>query len=182
VPIAVVGQPHKVAVAREFGADVAIDKSVTSLWDEVKRVAPNGLDVVLDPNGAETLGGSYEHLRPTGRLIIYGFGSMLGRGKGRPNWSRLIRKYLATPRFQPLRMTNENKSVMAFNLSYLFDSLPIMREALDELYRWFEQGRIAPLPIKTYALEDVASAQRALETGETTGKLVLVPDASEVSR
>ena len=35
--VAVVGAPHKVAVAREHGADVVIDKSVEALWPAAER-------------------------------------------------------------------------------------------------------------------------------------------------
>lgn len=172
-PIAVVGASHKRQVAEEYGAHAVIDKSRSDLWSELRGVAPEGVDVVLDPNGSETLQRSYDSLRPMGRLVVYGFGSMLVRGRGKPSWPKLVRSYLATPRFQPLRLTNENKSVMAFNLSYLFDSLHIMSEAFDELFGWFGSGALRPLPVQEFDLEAVAEAQRALESGSTTGKLLL---------
>ena len=37
----------------------------------------------------------------------------------------------------------------------------------------FSQGRIEPPQVTPYALERVADAHRALESGRTTGKLVL---------
>ena len=38
--IAVVGAPHKVAVARQAGADHVIDKSTQALWPRVRQLAP----------------------------------------------------------------------------------------------------------------------------------------------
>ena len=53
--------------------------------------------------------------------MVYGFHSMFSKGLGKPNWFKLLWDYLRTPRFNPLQMTNDNHSVLAFNLSYLFD-------------------------------------------------------------
>jgi NADPH:quinone reductase-like Zn-dependent oxidoreductase len=173
--VGVVGAGHKVAVARELGADHVIDKSRADLWREARRLCPEGFDAVFDANGAETLRGSYGCLRPTGRLVVYGFHSMLPRQGGRPSWLKLAWDFLRTPRFSPLEMTQSNRSVMAFNLSYLFDRIDLLREAMAELLDQLEAGRLQPPRTTTYPLAAVAEAHRALESGRTTGKLVLVP-------
>lgn len=171
--IGVVGAPHKADLVRELGADVVIDKSSEDLWATVERHAPRGCDVVLDANGVATLRGSYDHLAPGGRLVVYGFHTMLPRGRGRPSWPRLAVGWLRTPRFDPLRLVNENRSVLAFNLSYLFDQTALFGEAIDALLGWLADGRIRPLPTTPYPVERVAEAQRAIESARTTGKLVL---------
>ncbi len=173
--VGVVGSAHKVEVARAQGADAVIDKSQESLWESAERHAPEGYHVVLDANGAETLRQSYAHLRPTGRLVIYGFHSMLTRGKERPNWLKLAVDFLRTPSFRPLQMTDVNCGVLAFNLSYLFDELPLYAEAMSDLLDELERGKIRPLPVETLPLEQVAEAHRRLHSGESVGKIALVP-------
>ena len=173
--IAVVGAPHKVAVARALGAHGVIDKSSEALWPAARRLVPEGYDIVLDANGAETLKHSYEHLKPTGKLIVYGFHGMLPRRGGRPNWPKLALDYLRTPRFGPLRLTNDNKSVLAFNLSYLFERLDLLREGIETLLDWVTMGKVHPLPVRELPLDRVGEAHRELESGKTVGKLVLVP-------
>lgn len=173
--VAVVGRTDKIATARAFGADVVIDKSREDLWRMARRAAPEGFEVVLDPNGRETLRESYRHLRPTGRLVVYGFHSMLPRGRGTVRWLRLAWDVVRTPLFSPLTMTNENKSLLAFNLSYLFDEQSLLVRGMEQLLTWAREGRIRPLPTRTYRLEDVAAAHRDIESGRTVGKLVLVP-------
>lgn len=170
---AVVGAPHKVAAAERAGAHHVIDKSSTPLWPAARAAAPDGYDAVFDANGVETLQASYAALRPTGRLVIYGFHSMLPRRGGRPSWPRLILGYLRTPRFNPLQLTGDNKSVMAFNLSYLFERRELLAEAMSELFALVAQGALAPPEVRAYPFADVAAAHRALESGQTTGKLVL---------
>jgi NADPH:quinone reductase-like Zn-dependent oxidoreductase len=171
--VGIVGAPHKVQVARDFGCDHVIDRSRANWSQSVRALHADGVDVVLDPNGQSTLQQSYELLRPMGRLVIYGFQSMLSKGTGRPSWPKLLYTYARTPKFDPLRMTNDNRSVLAFNLSYLSEHHARLHEAMTELLGWVSQGRIEPLPVEAFAFDRVADAHRALESGTTTGRLVL---------
>lgn len=50
-----------------------------------ERFAPDGYDVICDANGVSTLGESYKHLRRAGKLVVYGFHSMMPKSGGRPN-------------------------------------------------------------------------------------------------
>jgi NADPH:quinone reductase-like Zn-dependent oxidoreductase len=172
--VGVVGAPHKVAAAKELGADHVIDKSSANLWGEAARLAPDGYDVVLDANGVATLGESYRHLGVGGRLVVYGFHTMMPKKGGRPNYAKLAYDWVRTPRYNPLDLVNENKSVLAFNLSYLFHEVEVMAEGMDALLKWVEEGRVKAPPVKTYPLENVAQAHRDIESGTTVGKLVLL--------
>ena len=171
--VGVVGAPHKVSAVKESGADAVIDKSAESLWSAAERHSPKGYNVVLDANGVETLRGSYDHLAPTGRLVVYGAHTMLKRGAQRPNWPMLAVQFLRTPRFNPLALTNENKSVMAFNLSYLFEERELFVHAAEELLGWVRDGRLAPPLVQAFPFEDVARAHASLESGASVGRVVL---------
>jgi synaptic vesicle membrane protein VAT-1 len=171
--LGVVGAPHKVAYVKSLGADLVIDKSTQNLWQEAKKWAPEGFDVILDANGAETLRQDYQHLNSGGKLVVYGFHSMFSKGRGKPNWFKLIWDYLRTPRFNPLYMTSDNHSILAFNLSYLMQKKEVLNEALGNILEWILQGKIIPPRVTAYPLEQVAQAQRDLESGQTQGKLVL---------
>lgn len=174
--VGVVGASHKVGPVRELGATEVIDKSQRDLWSEARRHAPAGYAAVFDANGIETLRQSYRHVAPTGRLVVYGFGSMLPRGGKKVSWLRLLWNWIFTPRFDPMEMTSSNKSVMGFNLSYLFDRTELLRRSVEQLTAWAGQGALRPPKITAYRLSDVAAAHRDIESGRTTGKLVLVPD------
>ena len=176
--VGVVGAAHKVEAARALGADAVIDKSSEDLWQAAERHAPDGYHAVFDANGISTLKASYAHVRPSGRLVVYGHHSMLPKGRGRPSWPALAWKALRIPRFNPLEMGESNRSVMAFNLSYLFEEKALLERSMNAILGWVADGRIRPPTTTTFALDDVADAHRALETGETVGKLVLVPNPS----
>lgn len=172
--IGVVGGTDKIEAAQAAGCAEVIDKSRRDLWSTARRLAPQGYQAIFDANGVATLAASYRHLAPTGKLAVYGFASMLPRD-GRIRWLRLAWDWWRTPRFDPLRMTRDNKSVLACNLSFLEQRAELLREGMDWLHARFGAGELRPLPVRTYPLAEAARAQRALESGRTTGKLVLLP-------
>jgi NADPH:quinone reductase-like Zn-dependent oxidoreductase len=173
--VGVVGRSEKVDAVKALGADLVIDKSEGKLWDRVEEVRPEGFDVVCDANGGKSLLESYRHVRPTGKLIVYGFHSLLATRSGRPSRLRMFLQYLKTPKFSPFALTSHNRSVMGFNLSYLFEREDLLAKAMSSLLTALGEGKLKPLPVTEYALDDVAAAHRALESGTTIGKLVLVP-------
>jgi NADPH:quinone reductase-like Zn-dependent oxidoreductase len=171
----VVGASHKVEVVEGHGADHVIDKSTEPLWERAEAIAPDGFDVVCDANGVATLKDSYNHLRRSGKLVVYGFHTMMPKKGGKPNWLKLASDYIRTPRFNPMDLTMQSKSVLAFNLSYLYDRTDLLEIFMTDLMAWLHDGSIRAPGVTTYPLADVARAHRDIESGQTTGKLVLLP-------
>ena len=172
--IGVVGSTHKIKDAKAMGADVVIDKSKENLWQTVEKYTPDGLDVVLDANGFVTLKEGYKHLKPTGKLISYGFHSMFYKKSGILNHLKLIYSYLRTPRFNPANLHEQNRCLATFNLSFLFDHKDLLRKAMQSLYTWLKDGKIHMPKITVYPFNEVAHAHKDLQSGMTVGKLVLV--------
>jgi NADPH:quinone reductase-like Zn-dependent oxidoreductase len=181
VSVGVVGRSEKVHAAREAGASYVIDKSRENLWRRAEEISPSGYDLILDAVGPTTLRGSYRHLKPGGRLLVYGFASMFSPS-GRKNYPRLIWRYFRTPRFNPFEMTLSNRSVGGFNLIFLFEKVAIFRQMMNELLTWDEAGHLPTMPTTVYAFEEVAAAHRAMESGKTMGKLILVLDEDPCRR
>ena len=171
--VGVVGSTHKIETVAALGADAIIDKSREALWPAVERASPRGYHAVFDANGAETLRESYRHLCSRGRLVVYGFHTMLGRGSDRLPLLRALFGLLRTPRFSPLSMTDENKGVVAFNLSYLFDELPLFQPAIAELIEALGRGELKAPPVTQVPFDNVQESHRLLHSGTTVGKVVL---------
>lgn len=57
------------AYVKKLGADLAIDYTKEDFADKIKGVAPQGVDVVFDMIGGDTLRDSLEVLKPKGRLV-----------------------------------------------------------------------------------------------------------------
>lgn len=173
----VVGATHKVERLAQLKPARIIDKSAADLWSQVQEIAPNGFDIIFDANGVSTLKQSYDHLRRPGKLVVYGFASMLPKSKGSVNWLKLATAYFRTPKFNPLSMTTMSKSVLAFNLSYLFERTDILHDSMKFFEDLVEQGAITPPLCQCFPIGEVQAAHRAIESGATTGKLILVFDA-----
>ena len=75
-------------------------------------------------------------------------------------------------------MTTANKSVKAFNLSFMFDLKPLLEEGMIQLMDWVREGSLRVPKVTTYQLCDVSRAHRDLESGNTVGKLVLTMDGN----
>ncbi len=173
--IGLVSSPTKVPHATASGcAEVHLTTGTPDLWSRLAAAHPEGFHAIFDAVGGPGLRHGYLALRPTGRLITYGFAGMLRRGgDGRPDYLKLAWTYLRTPRFNPLDMTGDNKSVLGFNLSYLFDRHDLLAQGAATLQSGLTDGSLPPLPVHPFPIDHVADAHRALESGTTTGKLVL---------
>jgi len=172
--VGVVGAQAKVETALEAGAHHVIVRDGRGWARRARERSAQGYNVVLDANGADTLRDSYALLAAPGRLVVYGFASMLPRGgEGRPNWLSLAWKYLRTPRFDPLELTTKNRSVLALNLSYLFEHRTLLSESMAALSALAREGKLRPPPVTKFAFDRVSEAHRAIESGTTVGKLVL---------
>ena len=175
--VGVVGSSHKVDYAKtKLGCDYVIDKSTENLWQKAEECSPEGYAAIFDANGYVTLRTSYEHLAPGGRLIAYGFHSMLpksGGVLGWVEWLKIIWGYLRTPTFNPLTMTTENRGILCFNLSFMFSRTDILKEALTYFLSHIETGALKPPEVTVFPMSKTGDAHASLESGATVGKLIL---------
>ena len=145
---------------RRFG--VQLDRALAA-------VQVDGFDLVFDAVAGPYFWPAYEHLRPEGRLILYGAADFMPR-RGRLNYPGLGLKYLRRPRLDPLQMIAENRSVMAFNLIWLWDQV----ERLSRVYeRMTGVVRTPSFVGRRFPFADATGALRYLQSGESIGKVVL---------
>ncbi|MFN9065805.1 MAG: zinc-binding dehydrogenase [Bdellovibrionales bacterium] len=172
--VGIVGRADKVDYVKKMGADLVYDKStVPDFWSELKKQGHNNFDAVFDANGYTTLQNSYDFLRPTGRLVIYGSHSLLSKDGGKINYLKAAYGLWKTPKFNPLEMVTSNKSIVAFNLSFLIEEDELAKENLSGLLNYANQGKIFP-PETTYIpFEKVAEAHQLIESGKSRGKIIL---------
>lgn len=172
--VGIVGNPEKKNHVMESGAVKVYSKQDSDFsWDKVLSDYQEGFDAVFDANGYPTFKFSYNALKPTGKLVTYGSHSLLSKDGGKLNYLKAAWGLLTTPRFNPLDLITDNKSVIGFNLSFLFDFELLKKDCLEGLLSLVEQGQIAPPKVTEFAIEDVASAHQFIESGKSTGKIVL---------
>eukprot|EP00794_Sanderia_malayensis_P011321 gene11321-12507_t len=178
----VVGRTSKVEYLQSIGCDVIIDKSQTDLWTSVGESCDGGkFTAIFDANGVETFDESYKHVEAGGRLVVYGAHTLLPKSDASSqgnitawNWLKIGLKLFQVPKFNPLKLTEENKAVMGFNLSFMINKIQILDEALADLLNWVNEGRLKVAKVTGYPLSQAGKAHEDLESGKTVGKLVLI--------
>jgi NADPH:quinone reductase-like Zn-dependent oxidoreductase len=160
----------KHAILREYGVE-PLDSHDARWFDAVRRVAPHGVDVVLDAVGADSWRHSYRLLAPAGRLVCYG-ASGLSQGVRR-NVLKILWRVLRFPRFGPLGLMNDNKSVAGVNLGHLWNDEALLAPQIDALQGYAREGRLTPRVDRTFPLAEAAAAHRYIHERRNTGKVVL---------
>jgi NADPH:quinone reductase-like Zn-dependent oxidoreductase len=167
-----VAGPTKQETLRKLGVDHAIDYDRDHFVDVVRKYAPDGIEMVMDPIGGKSFAKSYECLGSTGRLVIYGF-STIASGNGKRNLVRGAKALLDTPRFHPLRLMAKNVSVIGVNLSGLQARPQLMRAEMAEIFQMYAGGKIKPIIGKKFALLEAAAAHQFIHDRKNIGKVVL---------
>lgn len=165
--------PAKHEALRAAGV-VPVDRGDPRWPDTVRHLAPAGVDVVLDAVGGTTWRQGYGLLAPGGRLICYG-ASELTAGPRR-NMLRVAWKFLRWPRFGPLALMNDNRSVSGVNLGHLWDAEDILRPQVEALLEFARAGRIRPRVDRAFSLDEAAAAHRYIQERRNVGKVVLTFD------
>ncbi|MFO0682266.1 MAG: medium chain dehydrogenase/reductase family protein [Sandaracinus sp.] len=159
---------------RKQGCDHPIDYRTKDYVEEVKRLTNGeGVDFVLDPLGGKDWGKGHSLIREGGLLICFGMANVATPGKA--NWFRAIGTVLSNPKFDPMKLMNDNKGVAGVNLGHMWHLQPMIQSGLSECVRLFEAGQIAPHLDGVYPFDKAADAFGRLEHGKNVGKVVLVP-------
>ena len=130
----------------------------------------DGVHHALDPVGGKHVMESYKALRNGGRLYVFGASSAV-KGPKRSLWTA-IKMWRTTPRFDPIRMMNSNKSVYGVHMGMWKDE-EIAREQMVALASMLEKGQIDPVIDSVYRFEDVAKAQQYIHNRGNRGKVLL---------
>jgi len=134
-----------------------------------KALGERKLNIVLESIGGKIFSDSFKALAPSGRIIIYG-GAQFMSHSSRPNYLNVFYKYLTRPKVDPLALSNINKSVMGFNLIYLWERPGELMSMAKEVLKM----KINPPYLgKVYPFEKLVEALRQFQSGKTIGKVVV---------
>jgi len=174
--VGVVGSESKISEAKALGCDVIIDKSREDLWKKAEEACPLGYSAIMDANGVSTLKQSYEHLAPTGRLVVFGFHTNLPMGAtilSPMEWIKMARKMTDMPQFDPFDMVTGNKCVLGFNLSFFADETEVLSEMFDQVCVWLREGSLRCPKVTTMDMKDIGKAHQLIQSGLSVGKIVI---------
>ena len=164
--------PPKHAVLRQYGVE-PLDSRDPRWFEAARRLRPRGIDIVLDAVGGRSWRYGYELLAPAGRMVCYG-ASALSEGSRR-NLLKLLWRVIRFPRFGPLTLMNDNKSVAGVNLGHIWSEQALLAPQLEALLRYAREGKITPRVDRTFAFTEAAAAHRYIHERRNVGKVLLVP-------
>jgi NADPH:quinone reductase-like Zn-dependent oxidoreductase len=144
------------------------------------RTAPSGragprFDVVLESRGGRSLRASLDLLAPAGRLVSFGFSSIISGH--RRSIVRAASTMLATPLLSVLRLVMRNQGVFGANLLKLLsdeEGRAVVVRAFDGALRGFADGTLRVVVDRTFPLVEAGAAQAYLQSRGSVGKVVLV--------
>jgi NADPH2:quinone reductase len=156
--IATASSEEKRALARELGADAAVDAAPEGLKDRlIEANLGEPVDVVVEMAGGQVFEESLAALAPFGRLVVCGIASQ------EPNEVRTG------------RLLRGSAGVLGFWLFHCLDRPAMVDEALADLFGRVQRGALSVVVGATYPLSEVARAHEDLQARRTTGKLLLDP-------
>jgi len=130
------------------------------------------LDTVLECIGGKIFSKSFKQMSPGGRIIVYG-AAQFSTGGSRPNLFKLAIKFFTRPNIDPLSLSDKNKSVMGFNLFYLWNKIELLKTYLNNI---LEMNLPKPLIGEVFEFQDLLLAVKKFQSGQTMGKVIVKID------
>lgn len=162
--VAAASSEEKARAARDAGADEAIVYLADvvdpkALGAQFKAaVGPGGADVVLDPVGGDYAEPAIRALGWGGRYLVVGFPA----GIPKPPLNLLLLK--------------EADVLGVFWGAWVAREPAANRAHIERLFRWWEEGRIAPRVSRTWPLAEAGEAIAHMAARRAVGKLVVTMD------
>jgi NADPH2:quinone reductase len=156
--IAGASSPDKLAVAREHGADELVNYSEEKLTDRVMALTSGrGADVCFDPVGGDLFDAALSSLGWGGRILLVGF---VG----------------GVPQIPANRLLVKNRAALGSSLRYFrWHAADKLGQSVEELLRWYGEGKLRPCITHRLPLERSAEAIRLLTDRKAHGKVVVLP-------
>jgi len=155
--IACASTDEKLALCRGRGADATINYANEDLRQRIKELTGgNGADVVYDPVGGRYTEAALRSTAWRGRLLVVGFAS--GEIPKIPLNLALLKGCAIVGVFWAEFTRREPEG---------------FRKTIQQLERWYAEGRIKPHVSATFPLERAADALNLMMTRQVAGKIVL---------
>jgi len=165
--------PTKHDAIRGFGVDHPVDYRTHDVVDEVRRISgeQHPIDLAFDAIGGRSFRQSFALLRAGGRLVCFGASEVQAGERRSP--LRALRVIAQMPRFNPLKLMSQSKSVLGLNMLTLWDEHESLDELVQPLRAWIDDGSLRPVVAQEFRLDDGADAHRYMHERKNVGKVVL---------
>jgi NADPH:quinone reductase-like Zn-dependent oxidoreductase len=166
--------PAKHDFLKQRGLDHAIDYRTQDWLPVLKELTEGrGVELVIDPIGGAHWKKSYNALRHTGRLGMFGVSA--ASANGLTGKLKLVKAALQMPRFHPLGLLNKNRGVFGLNLGHMWNEQEKVMDWVAALMQGVSEGWIKPHVDRTFSFAEAGEAHAYMEARKNIGKVILVP-------
>ncbi|KAK7919555.1 hypothetical protein WMY93_010839 [Mugilogobius chulae] len=155
------------------GVTHPIDYRTKDYVEEVRKISPKGVDVVLDPLGGSDTQKGFNLLKPMGSIVV--FGAANGVTGQKRSLLALAKLWYHQLSLSALKLMQANKAVCGFHLGYLKEE-ELISETMNKLLEFYNQGKIKPQIDSRFHFEEVADAMRRMHERQNIGKVILLPE------
>uniref|UniRef100_A0A3Q3LE58 Vesicle amine transport 1 n=1 Tax=Labrus bergylta TaxID=56723 RepID=A0A3Q3LE58_9LABR len=156
------------------GVEHPIDYRTKDYVEEVRKISPKGMDIILDPLGGSDTHKAYNLLKPMGKLITYGTANMLAGQK--KNLLAVAKNWYHQFSIHTLSLIQGNKSVCGFHLGYLDGEMELISQAMNTILDLYKEGKVKPHIDSTWHMEQVGDAMRKMQERNNIGKVILTTE------
>jgi alcohol dehydrogenase len=165
-----IGSPDKIDTLKKEGYDDYIVRDKNFYKNLQEKLKGRSLNLVLECIGGKIFEDSFKSLAPAGRIVVYGSANFAPESDS-PNIFKLGYQYLTRPKIDPLSMISSNKSLLAFNLIWLWDKIEELSLMLERI---LEMQLSPPLIGKTFPFTNAPDALHYFKSGKSVGKVILL--------
>ncbi len=159
---------------RSRGLDYPIDYREQDWLPTLMSLTNNrGVELIIDPLGGSNWKKSYQALRATGRMGV--FGISVASASGLTGKLRALKAILAMPRFNPIGLMNRNKGIFGLNLGHMWGEGEKVAGWTAEIMQGVAEGWIRPHVDRSFPFDQIADAHTYIESRKNIGKVILVP-------
>ncbi|XP_075949886.1 synaptic vesicle membrane protein VAT-1 homolog [Anarhichas minor] len=158
------------------GVTHPIDYRTKDYMEEIRKISPKGVDIVLDPLGGSDTQKGFSLLKPLGTLVVFGAANCVTGQK--KNLLAMAKTWYNQLSLTALKLMQSNKAVCGFHLGYITDGELISR-TMFKLLELYDQGKIKPRIDSCYHFEQVTDAMKRMHERQNIGKVILLPEAKE---
>lgn len=158
------------------GVTHPIDYRTKDYVEEIRKISPKGVDIVLDPLGGSDTQKGFGLLKPLGTLIVFGAANCVTGQK--KNLLAIAKTWYNQLTLTSLKLMQANKAVGGFHLGLITDE-ELIRRTMVTLLELYRQGKIKPHIDSCYHFEEMTDAMRRMQERKNVGKVILLPEAKK---
>jgi putative PIG3 family NAD(P)H quinone oxidoreductase len=152
------GSDEKCRALEEMGASRSINYKTEQFETVLEELGVSGnINVIFDMAGGDFIQKNFNVAAPEARIVNIAF----------------IRGFSAEVNFAPLLMKRLTLTGSTLRAQSFAQKAVMVREILEQVYPYLENGAVRPVVQQVFPLEDVEAAHELMKSGQHMGKIVL---------